>query len=218
MGLQDFAEPAIVALVCFGAAPFLGAYMARVYRGERHPLSFLAPLERLVYRLSGIDPEVEMGWREYAAAVVGLGAVSIVVLALLLMGQGPLPLNPRRFPGLSWDLALNTAVSFVTNTNWQAYSGEVSLGYLSQAAGLVVQNFLSAAVGMSVAVALVRGIIARREEGRARAPGLGDSWVDATRSVIYVLLPLSLVVAIVLAVPFVGIKLIDLFLHAAGLA
>jgi potassium-transporting ATPase potassium-binding subunit len=195
---QDIAELLIVAVVAIGAAPFLAAYMARVYSGEKHALGFLAPVERLFYRMTGIDSSREMGWKEYALSLVAFSAASIALLFLILVGQGHLPLNPQKFPGMKWDLALNTAVSFVTNTNWQAYSGEASLSYFSQSVGLAVQNFLSAAAGMAVAVAVIRGIVARRRESDGKA-SLGNFWVDMTRSVLYILLPLSLVVALVLA-------------------
>jgi potassium-transporting ATPase potassium-binding subunit len=191
---QDIAEIAIVAVVAIGAAPFLAAYMARVYAGSKHPLGFLEPVERLFYGIAGIDSSQEMGWKKYALSVLAFGLASIALLFLILAGQGFLPLNPRGFPGMSWHLALNTAISFVTNTNWQAYSGEASLSYFCQAVGLAVQNFLSAAAGMAVAVAVIRGVAAR---GGA-APGLGNFWVDMTRSVLYVLLPLAIVIAIVL--------------------
>jgi K+-transporting ATPase ATPase A chain len=206
MKLQDVAEILIVAVVALGAAPFLAAYMARAYSGARRssdagvppPLGFLAPVERLFYRITGIDAAEEMGWKEYALSLLAFSAASIALLFLILVGQGHLPLNPQEFPGMKWDLALNTAVSFVTNTNWQAYSGEASLSYFSQSVGLAVQNFLSAAAGMAVAVAVIRGIAAR-----LKAPGekavLGNFWVDMTRSVLYVLLPLALVIALVLA-------------------
>jgi K+-transporting ATPase ATPase A chain len=188
--------------------------MARVYSGERHTLSFLAPIERLTYRLIGVDPGEDMDWRAYALSLLAFSAASIALLFAILVAQGALPLNPRRYGGMRWDLALNTAVSFATNTNWQAYSGEASLSYFSQAVGLTVQNFLSAAAGMSVAVAVARGFAAR---GSSARPGLGNFWVDMTRSVLYVLLPLSVLVALVLAsqgvvqsladyVPFVSLE------------
>lgn len=195
---EDIVEIVIVVTVMCGAAPFLGAYMAHVYEGRKHPLSFLEPLERLIYRLSGIDAKEGMGWKKYALSVAAMSLASIVGLDLLLILQGFLPLNPQRFPGMKWDLALNTAISFVTNTNWQAYAGEASLSYFSQAAGLAVQNFLSAAVGMAVAVALVRGLVARRDDPEAPVPGLGNFWVDLTRGVIYILMPLSLILALIL--------------------
>jgi potassium-transporting ATPase potassium-binding subunit len=201
---QDLAEILIVAGVAIGAAPFLAAYMARVYSGGSHPLRFLEPAEKLFYRMTGIDPGQEMGWKRYALSLLAFSGASIALLFLILVGQGQLPLNPQKFGGMSWDLALNTAVSFVTNTNWQAYSGEAALSYFSQSLGLAVQNFLSAAAGMAVAVAVVRGIAARRAKGEEppgerSQPNIGNFWVDMTRSVLYVLLPLSIVVALILA-------------------
>ena len=190
----DIAGLAIIAVVACSAAPFLGAYMARVYSGRPHPLDFLGRAEALFYRATGIAAEETMDWKKYALSLLSFSAASIAWLFLLLAGQGILPFNPQGFPGLKWDLALNTAVSFVTNTNWQAYSGEASLSYFSQAVGLAVQNFLSAAAGMSVAVALIRGIAA----GDKGHVGLGNFWVDMTRSVLYVLLPLSLILAVFL--------------------
>lgn len=206
MRSYDILQIAIIAIVVCGAAPFLGSYMARVYKGERHPLSFLSRFEAFFYRLVGVDESAPMGWKKYALALLSFSASSIVLLFLILVCQGFLPFNPQKFPGMKWDLALNTAISFVTNTNWQAYSGEAALSYFSQAIGLAVQNFLSAAAGMSVAVAVVRGIAAKRSASApahsAAADGapvsLGNFWVDMTRSVLYVLLPLSLVLAIVL--------------------
>jgi K+-transporting ATPase ATPase A chain len=198
MKTQDIAEIVLLAFFAIAAAPFLGGYMSRVYQGQGHPLAFLAPLERLVYRLSGIDEKREMSWKKYALALVGFSLASIAVLMGMLLLQKWLPLNTEGFEGMSWDLAFNTAVSFVTNTNWQAYSGEVSLSYFSQAAGLAVQNFLSAAAGMAVAVALIRGIIARRATEASPVPGIGNFWVDMTRSVVYILLPLSMVGAMIL--------------------
>jgi potassium-transporting ATPase potassium-binding subunit len=196
---QDIFEIAIVAVIAIGSAPFLAAYMARVYSGEKHPLSFLAPVEGLFYKITGIDAEAEMGWKRYALSLLALSLASIVLLFLILVGQGLLPLNPQKLGGMRWDLALNTAVSFVTNTNWQAYSGEVALSYFSQAVGLAVQNFLSAAAGMAVAVALIRGIAARRKEADGKAaPSIGNFWVDMTRSVLYILLPLAIIAALVL--------------------
>ncbi len=203
---QDFFEIAIVAAVSLAAAPFLAAYMARVYAGERHPLGFLAPAERAFYRVIGIDAGQEMGWKRYALSLLSFSLVSIGLLFAILVGQAYLPLNPQKFSGMSWQLALNTAVSFVTNTNWQAYSGEASLSYFSQSVGLAVQNFLSAAAGMSVAVAVIRALGARAkdradEEGGDQSrhtPPFGNFWVDMTRSVLYILLPLSVIVALIL--------------------
>jgi K+-transporting ATPase ATPase A chain len=198
MTTQDLVVLSITLVVVFGSAPFLGAYMDRVYKGERHPLSFLGRVERGFYRLCGLDPAAPMGWKKYLGSMLGFSAASLLVLFSLLMLQGFLPLNPQRVAGMSWHLAFNTAVSFMTNTNWQAYSGEAQASYLTQMLGLGVQNFLSAAAGMAVALALVRGIMAKRNEAGEGVPSLGNFWVDLTRSVLYILLPLSLVVALLL--------------------
>ncbi|MHB0875782.1 MAG: potassium-transporting ATPase subunit KdpA [Anaerolineae bacterium] len=171
----------------------LGIYMARVYQG-RAPLlgRLLSPVEALLYRLCGISADEEMGWGRYAAALLFFNAVGFVALYLLQVLQGRLPLNPQGLPAVPAMTALNTAISFVTNTNWQSYSGEATMSYLTQALGFTVQNFLSAATGMAVVVALIRGLV------RRSTSTLGSFWVDMTRSVLYVLLPLSLLVALVL--------------------
>ncbi len=171
----------------------LGAYMARAYRGERTLLSrVVGPLERGLYRAAGIRPEREMTWQAYAAAVLFFSVTGFLFLYLLLRAQHLLPLNPQRLGPLSPDLAFNTAASFVSNTNWQSYGGETTLSYLSQMLGLTVQNFLSAATGMAVLVALVRGL--SRQSSRT----VGNFWVDLTRSTLYILLPLALVLALAL--------------------
>ncbi|HUX37954.1 MAG TPA: potassium-transporting ATPase subunit KdpA [Rectinemataceae bacterium] len=198
MNYHDIAEIAIVVAAMLLLSPLLAAYLEAVFGGKRHPLSFLEPAESAFYRLARLD-RGEMDWKAYALSVLGLGLVSIAILAGILMGQAFLPLNPRHFPGMRWDLALNTAISFVTNTNWQSYAGESTLSYFSQAAGLAVQNFLSAAVGLSVAVAVIRGIMARGQAGLGEKATIGNFWSDMTKSVIYVLLPLSIVVALILA-------------------
>ena len=172
----------------------LGTYVAQVYEGQRTWLtSLLSPIERLVYRVAGVDPEQEQDWKQYTASVLLLNAAGIVVVYLLQRLQGLLPLNPQGFPAVAPDSAFNTAVSFATNTNWQGYGGETTMSYLTQMLGLGVQNFLSAASGMAVLAALIRGFV-RRE-----AAGLGNFWVDATRSTLYVLLPLSTLLALLLA-------------------
>ncbi|MHB8891224.1 MAG: potassium-transporting ATPase subunit KdpA, partial [Candidatus Limnocylindrales bacterium] len=161
--------------------------------GERTLLSpLLAPVERAIYRVAGIDPSRDQGWRSYTLSLLVLSAVSIAWLYLVQRLQGGLPLNPTGAPSVPQDLAFNTAVSFVTNTNWQNYAGEVAMAHLTQAVGLAVQNFVSAAVGIAVAVALVRGIV------RRRSGSIGNFWADVTRSTLYILLPLSLLAAIVL--------------------
>jgi K+-transporting ATPase ATPase A chain len=170
----------------------LGSYMARVFSGERTFMSFvIGPIERLVYRLCGIRAEAEQRWTQYSAALIAVSFASFTLLYLLQRVQVWLPLNPMRFgPRMTPDLAFNTAASFVTNTNWQSYSGESTLSYLVQMAGLTVQNFTSAAAGMAVAIALVRGF------AREQANSLGNFWVDLTRATLYVLLPLSLIGAV----------------------
>ena len=144
--------------IIFTCAPFLGKFLARVFDGERHFLSFLAPVERGIYRVTGVDASRDMNWKQYAAALLIFNAFGFASLLALLMTQQWLPLNPAHIGNMSWHLALNTAVSFMTNTNWQAYNGEVAASYLSQMAGLAVHNFLSAATGMAAMLALFRGI------------------------------------------------------------
>lgn len=172
----------------------LGAYMARVYRGQPCGLDWLVGrVERGLYRLAGVRVDAEMTWRQYALAVLAFNGLGALVVYGLLRVQGWLPLNPQALPGVAPDLAFNTAVSFATNTNWQAYSGESTLSYLVQMLGLGSQNFLSAATGMAVLVALCRGLV-RRSAGT-----LGNFWVDLTRGTLYILLPLSAALALALA-------------------
>ena len=168
----------------------LGAYMASVYEGRTR---FLAALENGVYRLSGVKPDDDMDWKRYLWATLCFNLVGFAALYALQRLQGLLPLNPQKMPAVSPDSAFNTAVSFVSNTNWQGYGGETTMSYLTQMLGLGVQNFLSAATGMAVLIALVRGF-ARRQAG-----GIGNFWVDLTRSTLYILLPLSLLLAAALA-------------------
>jgi K+-transporting ATPase ATPase A chain len=171
----------------------LGAYMARVYQGERTWLDFvLRPLERLIYRATGVDERHEMRWTEYAASLLLFSLVSMLLLYLLQRLQSVLPFNPQGFGAVPPDLAFNTAASFTTNTNWQAYSGEATMSYLVQMAGLAYQNFVSAAVGMAVAVAFIRGIARRESET------IGNFWVDLVRGLLWILLPISFVFALVL--------------------
>ena len=171
----------------------LGAYMARVYIGERTVLSgVLGPVERLLYRLSGVRTDDDMDWKRYAVAVLLFNLLGALVVYALQRLQGVLPLNPQDFGAVSADSSFNTAISFATNTNWQGYGGESTMSYLTQMLGLAVQNFLSAATGMAVLVAFIRGFV------RKQSNGVGNFWVDMTRSTLYVLLPLSLVLALVL--------------------
>ena len=175
-----------LALLMLLARP-LGAGLVRLI--EDQPLPGFTRFERLLWQASGVEAQ-SMNWRRYLLAILLFNLMGFVLLMSLLMAQGSLPLNPQQLPGLNWDLALNTAVSFVTNTNWQAYSGESTLSYFSQMAGLTVQNFLSAATGIAVAFALIRGF-ANRSVGT-----LGNAWRDITRITLFVLLPLSLIIAL----------------------
>ncbi len=171
----------------------LGVYMARVYAGQTSGLDrVLGPFERLFYRLCGIKPEEEMSWKKYAGAVLLFSAAGFFFLYLLQRLQGLLPLNPQKFAGVPPDLAFNTAVSFATNTNWQNYGGETTMSYLTQMAGFGVQNFASAAAGMAVLVAMIRGF------KRHLADTIGNFWVDLTRSTLYILVPLSLIYSLLL--------------------
>jgi potassium-transporting ATPase potassium-binding subunit len=201
MSVVNWMEVACFLAVTFASAPFLGRYMARVYDGERHALSFLGPVERGIYRICGIDAERRMSWKQFLGALVAFNGASLLVVWVMLMTQRWLPLNPAGVDNMSWHLALNTAISFVTNTNWQSYAGEASVSPLSQMAGLAVQNFVSAATGMAAMLALIRGIrhrpLADGPAGRAGVP-LGNFWVDLTRSILYILLPLSLLLAVLL--------------------
>lgn len=179
-------------LVLTGVALLLGHYLARLFLHATPPL-FVRRLESPVYRLLGIDPGAEETWRRYARDLLLFNAFGFLFLVALLLVQGVLPLNPAGVPGMAPDLALYTAISFVTNTNWQAYAGETAASYLAQMAGFSVQNFLSAATGLAVAVALVRGL-SRRDADR-----IGSFWVDLTRGVLGLLLPLAFVAALLLA-------------------
>jgi len=171
----------------------LGIYMARVYRGERTLLSpLLAPCENLLYRICGVNPDKEMDWRHYTVAMLLFNLTGMAALFALMGMQHLLPFNPRGLPPFTWQLALNTAVSFVTNTNWQAYSGEAAASYLTQMTGLTVQNFVSAATGLAVIIALIRGF------SRRTTALIGNFWVDLSRGVLYILLPLSLTAALLL--------------------
>jgi K+-transporting ATPase ATPase A chain len=172
----------------------LGWYMTRVYENKPCGLDrILGPVERAIYRLCGVNPANEMGWKRYTVAMLAFNAAGFIVLYALMRLQGFLPLNPQHFPAVPSDMAFNTAVSFITNTNWQAYGGETTMSYLTQMLGLAVQNFVSAASGMAVLVALIRGFVRRNSQT------IGNFWVDLTRSLLYILIPLSLIIAILLA-------------------
>ena len=173
--------------------PLLGNYMALVFEG--FPPFFCRPLEKLerfIYRFCGVDQAQEMTWKEYAKALLLFNLIGLVFLFCLQLAQGFLPLNPQHFPGLPWSSALNTAISFVTNTDWQVYSGETTMSYLTQMLGLTVQNFTSAATGFAVLLTLIRGI------KRQNSSLIGNFWVDFVRAVVYLLLPLSVLLSIAL--------------------
>jgi len=171
----------------------LGIYMARVYEGKPSGLDrALGPVERLFYRICGIKPDEEMSWKKYAGATLLFSAMGLFFLYALQRLQGFLPLNPQKFSAVSPDSSFNTAVSFITNTNWQGYGGESTMSYLTQMVGLGVQNFVSAAAGMAVLVALIRGF------ARHSTETIGNFWVDLTRSTLYILIPLSLVYSLLL--------------------
>lgn len=171
----------------------LGAYIKKVMDGEKTFLSrILTPCENAVYKVMRIKKEEEMSWKKYAVSVLIFSGIGLIFLFLLQLLQGVLPGNPQNLPGVKWDLSFNTAVSFVTNTNWQAYSGESTLSYLSQALGLTVQNFVSAATGIAVLFAMIRGFI------KVKSTGLGSFWVDMTRIIIHILIPLNLIIALCL--------------------
>lgn len=171
----------------------LGAYITKVMLFKETFLTrLLHPLETFVYKVMHIKKDEDMGWKEYLVSVISFSGIGLVFVFLLQMLQGVLPGNPQKLAGVSWHLAFNTAASFVTNTNWQAYTGECTLSYLTQAVGLTVQNFVSAATGIAVLFALIRGF------ARIQKRGLGSFWVDITRIIIYLLLPLNLVISILL--------------------
>ena len=190
---QEFLQLAVFLAALVALGPPMGGYLARVFEGDRTWLSrVLGPIERGVLRLAAVRPAGEMSWTAYAGAVLMFNLAGMLVTLLQLMTQAWLPLNPQQLPNLPFALALNTAVSFMTNTNWQAYSGENTMSHLSQMTGLAVHNFTSAATGNAVAVAVARGLT-RRESGT-----VGNFWIDLVRATVHVLLPLSVVLAGVL--------------------
>lgn len=171
----------------------LGAYIKNVMNGEKTFLSkLLTPCENAVYKVLRVDKDEQMNWKKYTISVLIFSGIGLVFLFLLQLFQGFLPGNPQGLPGVKWDLSFNTAASFITNTNWQAYSGESTLSYLTQALGLTVQNFVSAATGIAVLFALIRGFM------RVKTDGLGSFWVDMTRIIIHILIPLNLVFSLLL--------------------
>jgi potassium-transporting ATPase potassium-binding subunit len=193
MTANGYLQLAFYIIVLLALAKPLGAYMARVYEGRRLALErVFGWLERLIYRVCGVAPEVEMGWKGYAIAMMLFNLVGLLAVYLLQRLQGVLPLNPQAFGAVSVDSSFNTAVSFATNTNWQGYGGETTMSYLTQMLGLTVQNFVSAAAGMATLAALIRGLARRSTQT------IGNFWVDLTRTTLYILLPLAFVGALVL--------------------
>jgi potassium-transporting ATPase potassium-binding subunit len=193
MNPYEWLETILFFVVLLALIKPLGTFMARVYQGERTFLApVLLPFENLLYRICGVNRDEEMDWKRYAWAMVLFNLVLFVALFTILMLQHLLPLNPQKLPAFSWQPALNTAISFVTNTNWQTYSGEQAASFFTQMVGLTVHNFVSAATGMAVAIALIRGFC------RRKASVLGNFWVDLTRGTLYILLPISLIAALVL--------------------
>ncbi|BBD80811.1 potassium-transporting ATPase subunit KdpA [Aerosticca soli] len=194
MTANDYLQIGLFLAVLLALVRPMGGYMARVFAdapGSR-VTRWGAPIERGLYRLCGIDPAEDMGWKRYALAMLAFNVLGLLAVYLLQRVQQWLPLNPQHFGAVAPDSAMNTAISFATNTNWQGYAGESTMSYLTQMLGLAVQNFLSAATGIAVLVAVVRGFV------RRSARGLGNFWVDLTRGTLYVLLPLSLLMALVL--------------------
>ncbi|MBZ0306362.1 MAG: potassium-transporting ATPase subunit KdpA, partial [Anaerolineae bacterium] len=171
----------------------LGWYMARVYANQSVGLNrVFSPVERLIYRLSGVNPAAQMNWKVYTLAVLLFNVAGLLVVYGLQRVQGSLPLNPQGLPNVAADSALNTAISFASNTNWQGYGGESTMSYFTQMLALTVQNFVSAATGMAVLIALIRGL------SRHTTQTLGNFWVDLVRTILYILLPLSMIVALLL--------------------
>lgn len=183
--------------------PILGSFMAKVFEGDKHFFSTpLGWMERLIYRFSGINSQEAMDWKEYTWALIFFHVIGFVVVFLFQVFQSHLPLNPQALPDTSWHLAFNTAASFITNTNWQSYAGETTLSYFTQMVGLTVQNFVSAASGIAVMMALIRGIRHSPQPPLILRGGdttkLGNFWVDMTRCTVYILLPFSFILALIL--------------------
>jgi K+-transporting ATPase ATPase A chain len=193
MNTYEWLQTILFFVVLLALIKPLGIFMAKVFQGERTFLSpVLVPCEKLIYRISGVKPEEEMGWKRYAGSVLLFNLTLLVSLFVMLMTQHLLPLNPQKVPAFTWQLALNTAVSFVTNTNWQAYVGEQAASYFTQMVGLAVHNFVSAATGIAIAIAVIRGFV------RRKTSLLGNFWVDMTRGTLYILLPISIIAALLL--------------------
>ena len=197
MTLNGWVQILFFALLIFAITKPLGLYMFRVFEGDQKPLPrLLGPIERLLYKLCGVDPKVQQDWKQYTLGMLIFSAITLLVTYGIERLQQILPFNPQNFGPVAPDLAFDTAASFTTNTNWQAYTGESTMSYLTQMAGLAWHNFMSAAIGIGIALALARGITYRLQAGAART--LGNFWVDLVRANVYVLLPISIPVALLL--------------------
>lgn len=193
MTTLDIIQVILYFALLIGLTPIFGNYMCKVFSGKKHVmLPVFGWFERLTYKISGIDPDEETNWKTYSLSLLLFNAIGLVVVFLLQIFQSFLPLNPAQLPNVNWHSAINTAISFATNTNWQGYSGETILSYLVQMMGLTVQNFVSAATGIAVLLALIKGL------SRRSSATIGNFWTDLTRSTLYVLLPLSILFSIVL--------------------
>ena len=194
MTINDYLQLGLYLAVLLLLVKPLGTWMALVFADTPNRVTRAgAPVERAIYRVCGIQADEDMSWQRYAFAVLAFNVTGLLFVYALQRLQQWLPLNPQDFGAVSADSAMNTAISFATNTNWQGYGGESTMSYLTQMLGLAVQNFLSAATGIAVLIALIRGFV------RRNASGIGSFWVDMTRSTLYILLPLSFVLALVLA-------------------
>jgi len=197
MTVNGWVQILLFAAIIFAITKPLGSYMYRVFEGDRQPLPRLfGAIERLLYKLCGVDPRQQQDWKQYTVAMLVFSALTLLATYGIERLQHILPLNPQNFGPVPADLAFNTAASFTTNTNWQAYTGESTMSYLTQMAGLAWHNFISAAVGIGIALALARGITYRLQAGAAKA--LGNFWVDIVRAIVYLLIPLSIPVALLL--------------------
>ncbi|MCI0709627.1 MAG: potassium-transporting ATPase subunit KdpA [Chloroflexi bacterium] len=193
MGTLEFVQIGVYLVLLILCVPLLGGYMAKVFVGDKTLLTpIIRPLENGLYRLIGTNPNDEQNWQQYTFALLAFNILGFIILFLLQLFQGVLPLNPAKLPSVEPLLAFNTATSFMTNTNWQAYGGETTVSYLTQMMGLNVQNFVSAATGIAVVIAMTRGLARRSGET------IGNFWVDLVRSTLYILLPLSLILAVLL--------------------
>ncbi len=191
MTVNGWIQIAVYCAIVIAITRPLGGYITRVFNGERTSLSFLfRPVERVFYAISGVDETEDQHWTIYAIAMLAFTMAGFVVLYALQRLQAVLPFNPQHLPAVGEHLAFNTSVSFITNTNWQSYVPETTMSYLVEMAGLTVHNFVSAATGIALAVALVRGF------ARRSAQGVGNFWVDMTRCTLYVLIPISIVVGL----------------------